>query len=518
MRYIGHRLFFILVVLSVCMMFGAVIATPTLSFDDLFIARSMPQFLSADGWAKTIWWALALPDVGQINIRTYGLTRLIQLLTVSVFGASSALTFGFVVVVHALSGLLIYKLLLRAIEDKVSSVLLAVAWVASPAVLPTIRAEHHWLYLIAPYYVLIGWLVLNEKRFCSVLRFCFGCFLLVLVWLLGEAPIVPVFFVCGFWMLTSPNWKKAIYTGGQALVAFILMGAYLVYQWSAHHNPNRPQRFAGGSFSFDELGVFFWKLFENAKGVLGLPYLEMDGGVYVPSFHVTDRLGVWTFFVILMVSWFFTEQARAAVGSVKIKKSLVGSVLIMWLGSLGIYFVLVMFQATVFPLRYTLAFYLFTPIALVLCVFAISKSILLGRSSAALVACLTVAFSTALALRYEYKINRPNRDYIEKMAGMGVVLYYPDTPGFVKGGEPNPTYPGLVPSGSPGYGDPKSSIWTLTPMLELYSGAVVGSECRFVQNGMVELLQGPKVIGVRPQDRVQIIGSDRPLQEICDTL
>ena len=509
--------FFILIAACVLAMFAAVIATPTLSFDDLLIAKEVPQFLTADGWAKTAWRFLSMADVGQTELRTYGLTRVIQLVTVSWFGASPALTMAFVITVHSASGLLVYRLLTRAIGDNVSSALLAIAWVASPAVIPTIRTEHHWLYLITPYYALIGWLILNNTRRHSVLRFCAGSILLTCAWYLGEAPIFPLVLVCALWVLTSRYWKSAIYIGGQAAVSLSLLGAYITYQLIFINQPNQPHRFTSKGFSIHAFGLFFKTLWENAKGIVGLPYIETDIGRQISSLHVADRWQVWALFAILLAVWFSAKRNDTPRSKLQLSIPLISSIWVMWIGSLGVYFLLTLFQATAFPMRYTTAFFLFTPIALALGVSALSRDLLVSRSAAAVAACFAVAFSTVLTLRYEYKINEPNRILLAKMKGLGLIVYYPKEPGFVKGEVPNGTYLGVVPITSPGYGDPKKSFWTLSPMLDLYAGAAVGSECRFTQDGKVELRQGQDVTGIRPQNKIVIVGSEKSLAQICDT-
>jgi len=139
------------------------------------------------------------------------------------------------------------------------------------------------------------------------------------------------------------------------------------------------------------------------------------------------------------------------------------------------------------------------------------------RLAAAIVACFAVSFSTVLALRYEYTISEANRNYIAEMQGLGLIAYHPETPGFVSGEHPNFYYSGLVPVNSAGYGDPKKAFWTLVPMLEQYADAVVGSECRFTQDGQVELLQGEHVSGVKPADQVVIVGTEKGLEQICAT-
>jgi hypothetical protein len=510
-----NKFFFIIIIASILVMFAAVIATPTLSYDDLLLAKDIPQYLASNGWGKTAWRFLTMADIGQSEMRTYGLTRAIQLVTVSLFGASPALTMGFIIGIHAASGLLIYFLLIRTLEDRMSSTLLAIAWVASPAVIPFIRTEHHWLYLITPYYALIGWVVLNGTPIHSVLRFCMGSILLTSVWFLGEAPIIPLLLVSALWVLSSPNLKSAIYYGGQALISIALLGVYLTYQFIFINNPNGPHRFVFKGIWVDGPGYFFGQLLQNAKGILGLPYREADLGMHVPSFQVTDNWEVWAYFVVLLAMWFFTMRLDSPRSRIKLSNLLVSSIWLMWVGSLSIYFILTLFGASAFPIRYTAAFFLFMPIALTLGVAVISRNLLFTRSTASIAACFTVAFSTFLTLKYEYSINTPNRNLLAKVKEHGLIVYDPQSPGFVRGSSPTPLYAGITPITSPGYGDPVKSFWTLSPMLELYAGAVVGSECRLTQDGMVQILQGQQVIGIRPEEQVLIMGTDKMLDQIC---
>ena len=509
-------IFFTLIISSVLVMFAAVIVTPSLSFDDLLLAKAIPQYLATDGWAKTAWRFLTMSDVGQSEMRTYGLTRVIQLFTVPIFGASPAHTMGFVIIVHAASGLLVYRLLVRTLRDHITSALLAIAWVASPAVLPTVRTEHHWLYLIAPYYALIGWVILNETRFRSKLRFFFGGLLLTSVWYMGEAPIMALVLVCALWTLSSPTWKSAIYVGGQAIISVALLGAYLAYQLAFINKPHGPHRFVLREISSDRFGYFFSQLWENAKGILGLPYIEADLGMTIPSFQVADKWQVWALFAFLLLMWLLTLRFETFRSRLTLSISLTGTIWLMWIGSVSIYFLLTLFQATAFPLRYSTAFFLFTPIAIVLGISALSRDLLLSRTAAAIVASFAVAFSTALTLRYEFSINEPDRILLSEMKDLGLIAYHHKTPGFVKGVVPGPTYPGVIPITSPGYGDPIKSFWTLSPMLALYAGTAVGSECRFTQDGKVEIRQGENVLGIRSRDRVRIVGTEKHLEEICD--
>ena len=166
------------------------LATPTLNFDDLNFAEHLPGLLARHELGSYFFMELRNAEVGGSQIRTYGLARAIEGVLTAFSGKAPIPTYLFMIAVQAGGSLIIYRLLREISGDALTALFSAIAWFAAPSVLPLLKVEHHFLYLVAPFYPLLLWLLLVLQR--GRLSHLLSISLLTLTSALGEAAVIPM--------------------------------------------------------------------------------------------------------------------------------------------------------------------------------------------------------------------------------------------------------------------------------------------------------------------------------------
>ena len=222
----GLAIAFVLSVMLVWYIAGA-----SVHMDDLGYLLFFQNLTQKDGSVEIAVNLLLNKYVGVVETRTYGLALLIQYLIWLISGQNRLVVHGLIALIHMLSGFALFWSMKSVEKDDNLRFLLALAWVASPFIIPVARTLHHFLYIMGPYYALILWFgsVLNTKR----TRVFVGALLITCAWLLGEAsiPVASVSVTLIYLKLVREGRKRdAAAVLKQAAISSFLLVAYVGYQ------------------------------------------------------------------------------------------------------------------------------------------------------------------------------------------------------------------------------------------------------------------------------------------------
>ena len=481
--------------------------TPTLNLDDLQIAEWAAAALS-EGPGKALITVFFNLDLGVWQPRTYGLARAIQYVEVGLFGSSPAPAYIFIVAAHFASGALVYKIVKKTGGDALSSVFASLAWMASPAVLPMLKVQHYFLYLIAPYYPLFGWILLFLAGQQSNRIFLIGTTLLTVAWLLGEGVTVPIFAVVIAASVISGSWRRAVPLLGQGLVAGLLLVIYLGYQHVFIRDPNVHQRF---NYAPD-LGLiqsFLWQLWQNGRAIIGLSHYDSELGVTVGGIGVLGSVVFWGLTVALTTFGLVAVRFMPPAPEIRNQK-LAFLVVLTCVLSLALYLVFMVTGMGVFPARYAAAFFALVPLAIIVGMLAHAPSRTVVRMAAAVIAALSIALTLTSLHRAEVLVSQPNRVLLMKLQGRAVILNPESAPGVR-----HSIMPGLVPNNANALANPMRSFWTAEVALRLYADAPVGDSCRQMANQKARLFSLGESVGVYPLQDVVVEGSALTPELLC---
>ena len=161
LKKIGYPGFLLsMVILSVTVF---AVRNSVLIYDDLFYPTHLRTLLDTKGNLTPLYilFNLDLPS----EYRTYGLSRILQLLIIIFTGGTSSVFYAFFISLsQGLSGAAIYILLRRYSTDEVQALMLAILWICSPFV--WMNCFHHYSYIILPYQISI-FLALFASTFAS---------------------------------------------------------------------------------------------------------------------------------------------------------------------------------------------------------------------------------------------------------------------------------------------------------------------------------------------------------------
>jgi len=492
------------------------LVTPTLNLDDLLYAETLPDLISRFGYPKVLQMFFLNEDVGVNQLRTYGLSRAIQVVTTGIFGESPLPSYLFVLLVHFASAFIIYRLLLLASGDQLTGLFASVAWIASPTVLPLLKVQHHFLYLIAPYYALLAWTWLAAER---KLPFAVGIVLLTATWLLGEGAIIPMAFAVTF--MAWHHRRSAL--AAQGAVSGVLLIAYVAYQFAFVRNPSTSPRFQLHAPRIEMIGSFLSQLGQSGRAILGLAYQDAElgsrlGGIGSIGWPLVS-LFVFAGTIFLISSTSVPSDGRRRRMDVSV------ALVVIALLSLALYFLFALFSAGVVAVRYTAAFYLLAPIGVIAIVATMRRRVSGVRFCSAIVAAFSLSLTLLLLWRSEVLVSAPNRaafarEYHEK----AIVLRHN---GIAVSGSGNVggAYPGLISPLENNLPNPMRSAWTVEPAFRLYKKITVGAGCRILENGKVEVFYQNISRGSFNREDVSVVGlKDRvssellslKLEEVCD--
>lgn len=485
------------------------LTTTTLNADDLQIAEWAPAALKA-GWLETVRTTLFNLDFGKTQVRTYGLARAFQYVQVGWLGSAPVTIYGILLLLHCSSGYLVFRLVVRMVDDSLIGLFGAVAWVASPAALPMLKVEHLFLYLIAPYYALLAWLALSLRERDGSMSWFAGTAALSVAWLLGEGVIAPIFVVVAVTAAGAGSLRKAAWLVSQGLVAGGLLCAYLGYQYWFVRNPLLPQRFHLAPDA-SQLSTFVLQLVQNGRAVIGLSYRDAELGSIVGG---VSALGSWIFLtaasVFLLAGLAGSRDPNPSPPVVN--RNAILTITGMWLSSVVVYCLFSLAGVGVFAVRYSAGFFALAPLACLMAVAAVSPRVT-SRRFGAVVAAASLALSVSLLWRAEVLVNRPNRALLQALSGRAVVLR-PEQPFDLDPAMFGATS-GLVGITTNGLANPMRSLWTSELALRQFASATLGTECRRLPDGRGELLILGQSRGIFPIGKFAIVDSTWTPEQAC---
>lgn len=488
---------------------GLLIITPTLNYDDLQIAEWATAALQ-QGWAQALATVLFNLDLGISQPRTYGLARAIQYIEAGLFGSAPAPAYALIVLAHFGSGALIYRIVKEIGGDTLTASFATVAWLASPAVLPMLKVQHYFLYLIAPYYPLLGWVLLSSARQPSARVFLLGTCFLTVAWLLGEGVTAAIFAVIAAVVLLRGSWRRKLPLVGQGVVAGLLLFFYLGFQYVFIRDPDVPHRFRlAPDAGF--LETFLRQLGQNGRAVIGLSHRDAELGMTLGGLGVFNSSIFWG--VATALIGFGIAATRSVPRSPLLQdRRLALIVAVVCISSLGVYLLFMAAGLGVLATRYSAAFFALMPVALIAVLLAYAPSTV-AQVSAAVIAALSLALSLTLLYRAEVLVSEPNRVRLSQLQGRVVVLR-PDSEFDLDPAMFGAT-PGLVPIGRNGLADPMRSLWTSELALRQYASAPLGNRCRLVSGDKADLFLLGHPRGIYPLQDFVVEGSDLSPEEAC---
>lgn len=496
---------------GLCLLAAAwlLLLTPTLNADDLQIAEWAAAALPA-GWGTALTTVLFNQDLGATQLRTYGLARAIQYIQAGLFGAAPVPGYAFMILLHVSSGALVYKLARKCGGDSLTGIFAAVTWVASPAALPLLKVQHHFLYLIVPYYPLLGWVLLSVTRQQSARIFMAGSLLLTVAWMLGEGVIVPIFLAVLSVAFLSGSWRRVLSLTGQGAVAGLLLALYLGFQLVFVQDPSLPQRFSLAP-STGMVEPFLRQLWENGRAIIGLSHLDAELQTMLGGLDVFASPIFWIGMAVLTVCGIaaacFTPRSQADHDR---RISLV--LALICISSLGVYLLFSVAGMGVFATRYAAAFFALLPVAVIMAMIAHAPPRAAQLTSSVLTA-LTISLSLTLLYRAEVLVSEPNRQLLKSLQGRVVVLR-PDTQFDLNPAVFGATS-GLRPISSNGLADPMRFLWTSELALRAYANAPLGNTCRMVSDGNAEVFILQQSRGIYPLQRYAVVGSSLTPAQAC---
>jgi hypothetical protein len=460
-------------------------ATPTLNFDDLNYAAFI-EALSPSQLPGVAWRFFFNLDLGNVQTRTYGLARVFQLVTFSLLGRSPQATYATLIAIHFGAACLVYRYALRASGDRVVALFCAIAWAGSPAALPMVKTEHYYLYLVAPFTVLIGWLLVatgKQGRYWNVISPA----LLTSSWLLGES-VVPALALSGT-VLVLASWRmdrpRSMRIAAHLLIAATLLLLYLTYQRMGIKDLSLGDRFRlvsdiSGHAILNRVFTYLQAVLNAARCIVGLSFYDEDYGAIRTGFGAIDLPASWIVIVILGVI-FCGATARARSSETPLRPVLAWAFAAMTLGSVFLYLLVAVVTTSSIGPRYSFAFMILAPIAMTTVISGYSRS--LARSFCATTCALLLGLYIVSFSRAEILVSRKNRAELanlirdREITGKSVIVlehdgWIPPTSGMVDG-----TYPGLGSQLWTALPDPMLAAWSADLALRQYAGVRIALFC-----------------------------------------
>jgi len=485
-------------------------ATPTLNLDDLGYAEQWPMTFGHPRFWEILKMTFLNSDIGVAELRTYGLARAIQILSITAFGTAPYATYAFMAVVHIASAGIVFLLVREIAGDRLTALFAAVAWAAAPTVLPLLKAEHHFLYSLAAFYPLLVWMVLSGGRARGLGGHAAGVLLLTAACLMGESAVIPM---CGVAVLTA--WARRDRTLVYQMIAALgLLAAYVLYQKIFINDPNRAQRIPFAGLHPTYLWAALVQLWENAKGALSYSHYSAEyagrvGGVNAFKTPLTAA----AFAVAALAAGYAARHAPRAGGHGN--RRLLAPLAAMCLLSLALHAAVTMVSALPIAPRYTAAFFALLPVAVIAALGVLPRSQNAGlrwaRGGGALLAAFALALSLGTLYRTELLINRPNRALIAALQpGTGLVARHigweaQSADGWVLG-----TYPGLMSTFQYEAANPFRSAWTSDLYLRVAKQVTFGTSCAVEPDGRIAVYHGREKRGVFAPERVHGGGLQGP--------
>jgi hypothetical protein len=470
------------VLLSMCLIAAWLyIACPYLNNDDIIYATDLFDALNAMPFWRRMATLLLNLDIGQVELRTYGLARLIQYAEVSAFGRSPLMLYITIVSMHAASAVALFWALRTIACDALLRTFIAIIWFACPFVLNVSHTLHHHLYTMGPIYFLILWIgiILNKPAW----PWPVGATILTAGWLMGESNIPAIYFVAAcaaIGLAMRKEYSRARSVVLQGSVSVLLLSAYVVYQ--VKFVALSGERFHGAPL--ESVGQFWFRMGNVWRGLdygfwFGLGFETKDnllGGWDIQPLQVSAAL----FFVTLIISLLAVAallsapRLRYPPQSYWTIAPLIGAVA----GSLALYVVAhVTLGLTVITFHYVPPIFALACIAIPLLCRGQAARVVAG----ALVAlCLAFSISSLQAMRtevYEPHIIKRDKLLAALSSGKDILLL----PHPIK--ELQPSYsiwPGLATVHDYPAPDPLSAIW----VANLYARFILGF--KFVGTEFVE--------------------------------
>ncbi len=498
MRLAGRPLLAIsLWLVPIITMIGLFLATPTLNIDDMQIREHVALDISPHAVATLIKRALLNEDIGVTQLRTYGLSRALEMAQFSLSGISAFPVYALLILLHGFGALVVFKLLRRISGDRLTALYSGIAWFSAPSILPLLKVEHHFLYLVMPYVVLMLWLLLMlTDRGLSTLA---SAALLTLTWALGEGAIIAAGVLVVYFAVIRRNVKVVV----PAAVAFALLGFYILYQIEFVSDPAAPQRVLPHLPTLRSLGGILPDLGQAMRAVLGLKYIDSELGYHLAGIKAF-KVGV-TYLVgamALTAAW-LVHNSQAI--STEEKREGVAALFLLTLFSVAVYALFTILGIGPLAVRYTAALYALVPLA-VIGVVASRCGLSTTRAVASTLAALSLATSVGLLFRAEVLVNRPNRALLAAFpAGSAIMIHHADWPASDIGSV-GVAYPGLAPLLGNGLQNPMRYALVTEPVMRMYAGVQIGIACRLRSDDLVDVIFYGKPIKTLPRANVSALG------------
>jgi len=482
------------------------VATPTLNLDDLRIAELVRPTFHGHWFHGLLTVGLNL-DVGATELRTFGLARLVQDLYIALFGSAPVAVYSFNVGLHFASGLLVYGVFRRMQPDRLTALFAAIAWAASPAVLPLLKPQHHLLYVVAPYYGLFAWVFLAWASGQTAGYWLSGAALLIAAWWFGEGALVATGVVVLLAVLQRQH-RLAAPALWQGIAAGGLLLAYVAFQVIYVRDTSAPQRFHLASERL-YVGAFVEQLGQAGRAVLGLAHYDAELRRSLGSIGLLDSRVTWATLALLIPSALLAAR-MTELQTGTWRRDVALQVTALWPASLGVYGLFAIAGIGVFAVRYAAAFFALLPLA------AIAVAVGAGearraRAIAGLLAAVSLALSVGALQRAEVLVNRPNRAILQALHRKVVVLR--SDAGFSTDPADFHALRGLSPIDANGLANPMRSLWTSELALRQSAGAVLATTCRALADGSVEIALAGQPRGTYYLGDVIVVGAvTRPAQ------
>jgi hypothetical protein len=456
-------------------------------------------------------------DIGASQLRTYGLARGIEVLQMAASGKAALPTYVLIAAAHMASGLIVYRLMQKVTGDVITAGFATVAWVAAPAVLPYVKVEHHFLYLIAPYYTLLAWvwLVLTRERVSLTL----GIALLTATWWLGEGAVIPMTAAVAMLAWMRKEWRLL----AQGAAAGLLLALYIGYQVLFVSDPAQHQRMT--FLAPEPLLAIAAQIIECGKAILGLAHFDAEiggevAGTKVFKFGITYIAAIMALLAAALTLRDVNTNAQPhnPQGAVVLPAIAVLSIVV--------FVVMAVFRISPMAIRYTAAFYALLPLGAI-AVLAATARLQTTRIAAGVIAAASIGLSVGLLYRAEMMVNRPVRALLaDTEPGSAIVIRHEGWPmaadGQVSGG-----YPGLISVFANGFANPLRSAWTAEGALRLYANVQLGTSCRVESENRIGIYYQGRYMRSVPSDAVKAMGlpsrahmdsAPLPLEAVCTPL
>jgi hypothetical protein len=500
---------------------GLLLATPTLNFDDLGYGEYMPLHVANGHFWYFFYTFLFNLDWGVSQLRTYGLARAIQLIAIAPAGIAPAPTYAFMLLAHGLGAWVMYRFMRLVSVDIYIAACAAIAWFAAPSVLPLLKVEHHFLYIVGPFTPLLYWAVRVQER--DRLNHILSVGLLVMTWWLGEAALIAVA-AAVLWFVIS---KRSVRVFGQAAIAALLLGLYVGYQIAFVRDPTVPQRVAFSAPKDNAVGSVLAQIGESGRAILGFPHYDAEVGD-IGGFPLIDAPVTGAVFIIALIAVLAAFRTPPSPSPTALPSRWRGGAVLLSLIavlSICVFALFTVFQMGAMATRYTAAFYALVPIALMGLGAAFTPQPI-ARGLAGVIAAATLALAIGSLYQAEVLVNQPNRALLAAQTpGTAIVLRHTGWEAS-DDGVANVSYPGFTSTLWTGLQNPMRSAIVTEQVMRLYTGVRVGMACTFTSAGRVKVHYLGTVVAEMPRDKVKAFGlagrdrsfaEPRALEDVCKT-